>query len=164
MRRILAQARKELTQIFRDRLALILALVLPLILLFLLGTALSLSVHDLPLVVQDFDDSAASRSLIDAFRASLTFRVVSWPTDQPPELAFNHNTARGALIIPLHFDRDMSRGASTEVQLLVDATDANTAKLTSGYAGRIIATYNRESAGIAMAPPVSAAGHVAIEM
>src|SRR5579871_3384748 len=115
MRRILAQARKELTQIFRDRLALVLALVLPLILLFLLGTALSLTVHDLPLIVQDFDDSAASRSLIDAFRQSLTFRVVSWPTDRAPELAFNHNAARAALVIPLHFDRDMARGASSEV-------------------------------------------------
>src|SRR5580698_5758305 len=78
MRRILAQARKELTQIFRDRLALVLALVMPLILLFLLGTTLSLDVRDLPIVVQDFDGSAASRSLIDAFRQSITFRVVSW--------------------------------------------------------------------------------------
>src|SRR3954469_16162501 len=130
MRRILAQARKELTQIFRDRLALLLALVLPLILLFLLGTALSLTVHDLPLIVQDFDDSTASRALIEAFRNSLTFRVVSWPTDRPPELAFNRNTARAALIIPQHFDRNMARGAAAEVQLLVDATDANTTKLT----------------------------------
>src|SRR5689334_20412891 len=123
MRRILSQARKELTQIFRDRLALLLALVLPLILLFLLGTALSLTVHDLPIIVQDFDNSAASRSLIEAFRNSLTFRVVSWPTDRPPDLAFNRNEARAALIIPQHFDRDMARGGSAEVQILTDATD-----------------------------------------
>src|ERR1035441_717087 len=141
MRRILAQARKELTQILRDRLALVLALVLPLILLFLLGTCISLTVHDLPVIVQDFDDSAASRTLIDAFRSSLTFRVVSWPTDRPPELAFNRNTARAALIIPEHFDRNMARGASSEVQILVDATDANTAKLTQAYAGEIVAAY-----------------------
>ena len=41
MKRIIAQASKELTQIFRDRLTVALALVLPLILLGLLGTALS---------------------------------------------------------------------------------------------------------------------------
>ena len=156
MRRILAQARKELTQIFRDRLALILALILPLIILFLLGTTLSLEVHDLPMIVQDFDDSAASRSLIDAFRSSLTFRAVPWPTDRPPELAFNRNTARAALIIPVHFDRDMARGISSEVQLLVDATDANTAKLTQAYAGEIIAAYNQRNAGMARVAPISA--------
>jgi ABC-2 type transport system permease protein len=156
MRRILAQARKELTQIFRDRLALVLALVLPLILLFLLGTALSLTVHDLPIIVQDFDDSTASRSLIEAFRNSLTFRVVSWPTDRPPELAFNRNTARAALIIPEHFDRSMARGESSEIQMLVDGTDANTAKLTVGYAGQIIGVYNRQNAGVARVAPISA--------
>ncbi len=156
MRRILAQARKELTQIFRDRLALVLALVLPLILLFLLGTALSLTVHDLPIIVQDFDDSSASRSLIDAFRSSLTFRVVSWPTDRPPELAFSRNSARAAIIIPEHFERNMARGTSSEVQILVDATDANTAKLTQAYAGEIVATYNLQSAGVARVAPISA--------
>ncbi|HEY3839362.1 MAG TPA: ABC transporter permease [Bryobacteraceae bacterium] len=156
MRRILSQARKELIQIFRDRLALLLALALPLILLFLLGTALSLTVHDLPIIVQDFDDSAASRSLIEAFRNSLTLRVVSWPTDRPPELAFNRNLARGALIIPVHFDRDLARGASSEIQILVDATDANTAKLTQAYAGEIIAAYNQHNAGTARVAPISA--------
>ena len=40
MKRIIAQARKELTQTFRDRLTLALALLLPLILLALLGTAI----------------------------------------------------------------------------------------------------------------------------
>jgi ABC-2 type transport system permease protein len=156
MRRILSQARKELIQIFRDRLALLLALVLPLILLFLLGTALSLNVHDLPLIVQDFDDSAASRSLIDAFRSSITFRVVSWPTDRAPELAFNNNTARAALIIPEHFDRSMARGSAADVQLLVDATDANTAKLTNAYATEIISAYNDQSAGVMRVAPITA--------
>ncbi len=131
-------------------------LLLPLILLFLLGTTLSLTVHDLPIIVQDFDDSAASRSLIDAFRSSLTFRVVSWPTDRPPELAFSRNSARAALIIPEHFDRDMARGAASEVQILVDATDANTAKLTQAYSGEIIAAYNQQNAGIALVAPISA--------
>ncbi len=157
MRRILAQARKELTQIFRDRLALILALVLPLIILFLLGTTLSLDVRDLPIIVQDFDSSSASRSLLDAFRQSLTLRVVAWPTDRPPELAFSRNTARAALILPEHFGRDMARGADSNVQLLVDATDANTAKLTQAYAGEIVAAYNQRSAGRGRVAPISAA-------
>ena len=76
MRRILAQTRKELTQIIRDRMALGLALVLPLTQLILMGSAISLTVADLPIAVQDLDDSPASRTLIDAFRASITFHIV----------------------------------------------------------------------------------------
>src|SRR5215467_12261883 len=99
MRRILAQARKELIQILRDTRTLLLALALPLILLILMGTAISLTVSDLAIIVQDFDDSPASREFIDAFRSSLTFHVVAWPHDKQPEEAFSSSTARGALII-----------------------------------------------------------------
>lgn len=142
LRRILAQTRKELTQIFRDRLALTLALILPLLLIVLLSNALSLTVDDLPLIVQDFDGTAESRAYLDAFRQSVTFHVVSWPTDRDPEEALKSGIARAALIIPVHFERDLSRGQSAIAQLIVDATDANTAKLVNGYAGQITRAYS----------------------
>ncbi len=72
MRRILAQTRKELTQILRDRMALALALVLPCILLFLMGTAIALTVGGLPIIVQDFDDSRG----VARFRVELSVFVV----------------------------------------------------------------------------------------
>ena len=72
MRRIFAQARKELTQLLRDRLAVMLALLLPVILVLLQTTAISLTVKDLPVIVQDFDQSQASQRLVDAFRQSLS--------------------------------------------------------------------------------------------
>ena len=48
MTRVFAQMRKELVQLARDRLALALALLLPLIQLVLMGTAFSFIVRDLP--------------------------------------------------------------------------------------------------------------------
>src|SRR5690349_13733074 len=147
MRRILAQTRKELTQIVRDWRTLVLALVLPLILLVLNGSAISLTVDNLPIIVQDFDDSSASRELIDAFRASLTFHVVPFRVDKKPEDAFSSNAAYAALIIPTHFGRDIARGTNSPAQMLVDASDANTAKLVAGYAAQIVRAYNENLAG-----------------
>src|SRR5436305_1575560 len=147
MRRVFAQTRKELTQILRDRLALALTLVLPCILLFLMGTSIALKVGGLPITVQDLDGSPASRDLIAAFRSSLSFHVVSWPVDQKPEQAFLHNRARAALIIPEHFGRDLSRGANTAVQMLIDASDSNTATLVSGDTSQIVRAYNDQHAG-----------------
>ena len=129
MRRILAQTRKELTQIVRDWRTLLLALVLPQFLLILNGSAISLTVSNLPIIVQDFDDSTASHDFIDAFRASITFHVVPWPVHKDPESAFTSSAAHAALIIPEHFGRNLARGVNSSVQLLVDASDANTAKL-----------------------------------
>jgi ABC-2 type transport system permease protein len=142
VRRIFAQVRKELTQLVRDRLALTLALLLPAFLLLLMGTAISLTVDDMPLVVQNLDGSQASMRLVDAFRASLTFRVVAWPVQEDPVRALAGNTVRGVLIVPEHFGRDLERHRQVNVQLLVDGTDANTAKLVAGYAQSVVGAFN----------------------
>jgi len=147
MTRIFAQARKELTQLLRDRLALALALLLPIFQLLLMGNSISMIVRDLPIVVQDFDDSPASRALIDVFRGSMTFRILPWPTDKQPETAFTRNTARAALVIPENFGRDLARGVNTPVQLLVDGSDANTSKLLAGYAAGVARSFNASRAG-----------------
>jgi ABC-2 type transport system permease protein len=156
MRRILAQTRKELTQILRDRLALALTLVLPCILLFLMGTSIALKVGGLPIIVQDFDDSAASRDFVAAFRNSLSFHITYWPVEQRPERAFVRNQARAALIIPERFGRDLSRGVDTPVQMLIDASDSNTATLISGDASQIVRAYNELHAGATRGSPVQA--------
>jgi len=156
MRRILAQMRKELTQIVRDWRTLALALALPVFLLLLMSSALSLTVNELPIVVQDFDGSSASNSLVDSFRASITLKVVSWPVDKSAEEALASNAARAVLIIPPHFGRDMARGVNPPVQFLVDASDANTAKLVTAYAGQIATSYNQQTGG-AQAGPIQTA-------
>jgi ABC-2 type transport system permease protein len=147
--RTLAQVRKELKQLTRDRLAVALALLLPLIQLMLMGQSLAFIVKDLPVVVQDLDDSPASRELIDTFRASRTFRVVPWSPDRQPDEAFASNFARGALIIPNDFGRNLARGGEAVVQLLVDGSDANTAKLLAGYAGGVTQSFNLAHHGAA---------------
>ena len=156
MRRIIAQARKELIQMSRDRLALALALVLPVILLLLISNAISLTVHDLPLVIQDLDDSSISRRLGDAFRASLSFHVVPFASDRAPETALTGNIARGVLVVPRNFGRDLARGRNTQVQLLVDATDSNTARIVQGYVNEITRGFNRQSGAIDARPLVGA--------
>ena len=154
MRRVWAQIRKELTQILRDRLALALTLLLPCILLFLMGTSIALKVGGLPVIVQDLDDSAASRDFVAAFRSSLSFHVVSWPVAQQPQKAFLSNSARAALIIPERFGRNMARNTNAEVQLLIDASDSNTATLIAGDANQIVRAYNEEHGRANVAMPV----------
>ncbi len=157
MRRILAQARKELVQLLRDRLAVALAALLPVILLVLQTTAISLTVSDLPIVVQNLDSSMESQKLVDAFRHALSFHIVAWPTDKQPEAAFTANKARGAIIIPEDFGRRIARGEQAQVQMLIDASDSNTAQIVSGDAAQIVRAFNSENAGASHPAPVTAA-------
>jgi ABC-2 type transport system permease protein len=157
MRRILAQARKELTQLLRDRLAVGLALLLPVVLLLLQTIAISLTVTDMPIVVQNLDSSMASQKLVDAFRNALSFHIIAWPTDKQPSDAFTANKARAALIIPEDFGRRVARGDQAQVQLQIDASDANTAQIVAGDATQIVNAFNQERATASQPQPVTAA-------
>jgi ABC-2 type transport system permease protein len=154
MRRILAQARKELTQLLRDRLALALALVLPVALIALLGTSISLTVTDIPIVIQDLDQTPLSRRYGDAFRTSLTFRVVTLPTASSPEAMLARGRVRAAVIIPERFERNIRRGRPAEAQLLVDATDSNTAQLIRTGATQVSRAFAQQLGPAPVAPAI----------
>jgi ABC-2 type transport system permease protein len=156
MRRIIAQARKELTQLVRDRLALGLALVLPVALTALMGTTVSLTVTDMPIVIQDLDQTPLSRQYADAFRTSLTYHVVTLPPATSPERMLAAGRARAALIVPEHFERELRRHRPVQTQLLVDATDGNTAKIVRGTAGQVTNAFARQWGG-APAPVIQTA-------
>lgn len=129
MKRVLAQMRKELTQTSRDRLTVALALILPVILLWLLGSAISLDVNSINIVVQDLDRSILSRGYIETLQGSLTYHLVGLSAQSRPDTALASGQARAAVIIPEGFERRLRRGQAAEVQWLIDATDANTANI-----------------------------------
>src|SRR4029434_2998034 len=141
MRRVLAQVRKELTQLSRDKLTLALALILPILLLLLLSNATSLTVKDIPVAVQDLDKTPTSRRYIEAVGGSLSFEVSALPQGLSPERALDQNLARATLIIPPQFERKLKRGQTAELQWLIDGTDANTANVMRGKAAAITQSF-----------------------
>jgi ABC-2 type transport system permease protein len=154
MKRILAQVKKELLQLWRDRLTLALALVLPVLLLLLLSKATSLSVRDIPVVVQDLDKTPMSRMYLESVSASLSFKLSALPTGSSPEELLLTNQARGALVIPPNFERDLRRGQNAEVQWLIDATDANTANIMRGKAAAITQAFTTQIRPPKMQPAI----------
>lgn len=137
-KRIFTQTIKELTQLGRDRLTLTLALILPLILLLLFGFAASLKVNKINLGIQDLDLTAVSREYIATFERTNKFNFVAvGPNINVPQLLDAGEISAG-LVIPPEFARDLQKaGHKTEVQVLIDGTDANTANIVRGYAKAI---------------------------
>src|SRR6266446_7628932 len=144
MKRVLAQVKKELMQLSRDKLTLALALVLPVLLLLLLSNATSLTVKDIPVAVQDLDKTPLSRQYIEAAAGSLSFKIGGLPPDMSPERTLDQNLVRAALIIPPHFERDLKRGEKVDLQWLIDGTDANTANVMRGKAAALTQSFNAE--------------------
>jgi ABC-2 type transport system permease protein len=132
---IVAQTIKELTQLGRDRLTLVLALGLPLMLLLLFGFAASLEVNQINFAIQDLDRTPASREYIATFERTNKFQIIEQGADVKVPQLLDRGRVSAGLIIPPKFARDLQRGdRAATVQILVDGTDANTANIVRGYA------------------------------
>jgi ABC-2 type transport system permease protein len=140
-----AVALKELRQIRRDPLTLLMLLGLPAFMLVLYGFALNFDVRHVALAVQDRDHSARSRALVDAFVQSTYFDLVATPEPGADlERLTERRIARAVLVIPEGFGRNLEAGRDAEVQLLLDGADASTATTVLGYAGALVAEQNAQ--------------------
>jgi ABC-2 type transport system permease protein len=135
MKRVVAQTLKELIQLGRDHLTLVLALGMPLVLLLLFGFAVSLEVNNINFAIQDLDRTPSSREYIATYERTNKFKIVAQGSAVNVSQLLDRGQAAAGLIIPPEFDRDLQRrGREASVQILVDGTDANTANLVRGYA------------------------------
>jgi ABC-2 type transport system permease protein len=128
MKRVISQCLKELTQFRRDRLTVALAFVLPLAVLLIYGYAIRLESKNIPLSIQDFDNSPLSRTYVERIFATNQF-VPAPLLDNDPTLAIDRNIARAAVIIPPDFARAIQQNQTATVQVLVDGTDVNNARV-----------------------------------
>ncbi|HEX7972548.1 MAG TPA: ABC transporter permease [Thiobacillus sp.] len=145
---------KEVREIRRDPITLWVAIVLPLVMLYLFGAALSLDVKDATLAVYDLDKSEQSRSLIEAFPHSGYFRYVH-EIHEEGEIGqlLDRGQARLVLVIPADFSGTLARGETAAVQTLVDGSFSATAMVVAGYAAAIVQSYAiAHSPGAARAP------------
>lgn len=144
-RRFIAMARKEMIQILRDSRSLAIILVMPLLLMLMFGYGTSLDLKHSPLVICDLAKTPRSRDLTARFGASEYFRVIGH-VDSAREAgrALDTGRAQAALVIPHDFDKQLAIGGAARVQLLVDATDDNSANILIGYSRAVVQGFSSE--------------------
>ena len=140
--RIIAISRKEFIHILRDSRSLGMAIAMPLLLIFLFGSSLSLDVDNVPLVIWDQSGTSDSREFIGRFTASRYFGLAGYVTSYAEiEQAIDKREAILALVVPRDFSRKLESGHTSDVQLIVDGSDANTATIAIGYAQMVTDGY-----------------------
>lgn len=141
--RMLAMASKEWIQIRRDGRSLALAFLLPCLLLFIFGVAITTDVKNIQMAVLDRDNTAHSRALTAAFSQSGYFvlrEALARPEDA--EALIRRARIRVALVIPERFAADLEAGRPAPVELVLDGSDAKTATVARGYADAIARNYS----------------------
>jgi ABC-2 type transport system permease protein len=120
------------------------AIAIPMLLLVLFGSALTLDVDNVPLVIWDQSQSPASREIVNRFAASRYFSIRAQVRNYPQiERAINVRAALMALIIPTDFARRVASGREAPVQAIVDGSDSNTATVAIGYAETVVRGYSQ---------------------
>lgn len=143
--RIKAVAKKEFIHILRDPRSLGMGIVMPMLLLFLFGYALTLDVDRVPLIVWDQNNTPESRELVSRFSGSRYFALYRHADNyRDIERAINRRDALIAIIIPSNFAKLVESGRKAPVQALLDGSDPNTATYALGYAESVSRGYSRD--------------------
>ncbi len=155
MKGVLHLVRKELRQIFRDPMMLRIVFLMPLMQLFILGYAVTFDVKNVRMLMIDRDGTSASRGLVDRFAHSEHFvmKRIGDP-GKGIEGYLRRGEATLAIVIPKHFGRSLETGRPTEVEILLDGQNSNTAGIALGYCNRIIYRFasDRAAEGLARSP------------
>lgn len=155
LERIRQMVIKEFIQLFRDKRMKAIVFVTPIMQLMLFGYAVTTDVNRITTAFYDLDKSFESRELSQRLEASGYFRIVFHPeSPQQVQELLDRSEVLCAVQINRGFSSDLKRRVPTEVQILVDGTDSNTATVAMDYANRIIAKYAKESSPAGAASPV----------
>ncbi len=127
---------KELKQLGRDPLALLLTIMFPILLIgnfIVIGSAFQATSHDIPTVIADLDGSSASKQLIDTLTTSRLIRVTQLlPTQEEAYATVNAGAAVGAIVIPQGFGTALALGQHTFVITQLDFSKATSAQILIG--------------------------------
>ena len=144
-RRIAVIIYKEYLHISRDIIALGMLIFFPVFALFLFGVAINLDIKNISLAVYDLDKSSDSRTLAEKFIQSGYFRLKDHlTTEKHINPTIDAAEVNVLLRFPKDFSQDIHSGMGTDVQLIIDAADNNTANIIMGYANSIIPQFSRE--------------------
>ena len=143
--RLSALIKKEFLTIFKDPKNRALVIMPPVIQLVFFAQALTMEVRNIDISVLDYSNSYNSRELISKFYNSPWFRNVYF-VQNPKDLKHDIDLKKSqlGLIIQNDFDKKIQRKQTSQVLIIADGRQTNSASLASSYAGEIIGEYNRE--------------------
>jgi len=143
--RLMAVAKKEVIQIFRDSRSLMIVVIMPVTLMLLFGYGVNLDLKGLPVYVYDRDGSQQSQDLLKRFQASEYFTVARVVDGYPAiARALDDGHAKMGIVIPWDFSQRLREGGPVQVQVLVDGTDDNSANVLIGYTEAVVQGYSAE--------------------
>ena len=127
--------RKEVRHVLRDPSSILIAFLLPIVLLVTNGFGISLDASEMRVAVVIQAPEETARGMLQALDASPYLSVQRALSTRDGETAMTEGRVRGMLVVRDDYSQRLGRPGSWPVpaQLLVNATDPNTARILEGY-------------------------------
>src|SRR5665811_217836 len=158
---------KEFIQIFRDPRMKGVIFLMPIIQLLVFGYAVTTDVKNVATLVHDLDNSIASRELVSRFVKSGYFNVVEYTDSEDRVRKLMDRGKVGAVLrMSKGFEDDLRAGRTSQLQVIVDGTDSNTAGIVLGYSSKIAGQVSTELLTqriLRSSGPVGQTGRVVVE-
>jgi len=136
---------KEFLQIFRDKRSLIILFGIPIVQVLLFGFALKNEIRDVPIAILDNSKDLYSQQLINKILSSEYFILEeNIESEEAIEDAFRKGKIKQLIVIENDFTEKLERENKAVVQLILDASDPNTAGMINSYTSAIIRSFERE--------------------
>jgi ABC-2 type transport system permease protein len=137
---------KELIQVVRDKRTRFILIGPPIIQMLIFGYAANYEIRNVATVVVDRDNSQQSRELISRFTSSPYFNVQRQTADSSvAQQLIEQGKATVAIELDAGFAAKLRKGETAPVQVIVDATNSNTALIASGYVSQIALQFAQQS-------------------
>lgn len=141
--RIWAIMKKEVKQIRRDRRSFGILIFLPVFMLFMFGYALTFDVSHVKMAIWDQDKSSESREFANQFFNTEYFDYEEdLNSDTRIDYLLDSREAVVVMIIPADFSKKLMRNEKSDVQFLIDGSNANEATTIQSYISLITQNYS----------------------
>jgi ABC-2 type transport system permease protein len=158
---------KEFIQVLRDKRTRFILIVPPIVQMLVFGYAATFEIRHVATVVVDYDHSQESRDLVSRFTSSPYFDVIAQP-ERSADLtgAIERGTATVGLQINAGFAQALGKGQPAPLQVIVDATNSNSALIAAGYVTQIASGFAQQyqQGRIARAAPQLAGAIPAVQL
>jgi ABC-2 type transport system permease protein len=146
--RVGAIASKETLHVLRDPRTLYLALIMPVVMLFLFGYGVSFDIDHVPVAVADQDRSEASRALIRTVFGARELVSAGEAEPGDADRLFRRGQAAAVLVIPSGYGEKVARRERVTLQLLVDGSDVVVANQVLSKADSLVRAETRRLATV----------------
>ena len=148
--------KKEFFHIFRDYRSMIILFGMPVVQVLLFGFAITTDINDAKIAILDHSKDPVTRELTQKLLSSKYFILEeNLQSNNQIEKAFQSGNIKEVIVFEQGFAEKLERDGTADVQLILDATEPNTASMLSAYSSGIINTYSLQQMQAANKIPLS---------